>query len=425
MIQRTIVRFARIKLLGGRKVENADQRLACLAVRLALSFQASNWLQTAAERRQVERHMRICLGASTGKHSMITIAASEPLLAEAAVTVMGTDAAWRVAEALLEHIDSSYISLGDRGEVVASAILMEARDAAVAKKPVRSIPEDPTERQNDGSSMGRVITVIEFLQSLLGDKTSGMTPSCSREEDEETTIETAFKDCYVCFNHFLRVEDYEVLNQGYLWRIMCRCAAVICANNQRGVDLVVPILKGKHMDDKRITAILIQVKNDVSFKATIKPWLYDAMSPGGLGLFADNASPLPVIRLVFALASTESAVIMPKRGQRSPRTAAMQRYTSYDIWCAGATTATFPSVRGSDAAYAKLLLLTRGMKYQYASHHKFSVADAKQATVEIVRRREDVRRRMNPGASSNPAHYENYVRQPPSDGEGEAMDVDH
>ena len=175
------------------------------------------------------------------------------------------------------------------------------------------------------------------------------------------------------------------------------------------------------MDDTQITAMLVQVKDDASFGAAIKPWVHDAMSLDHLGLFADNASPLPVLRLVFALASEESAVILAGQERLRPTDAATaaapqerSAYTCYDVWCAGATAATFPAVQDSKNAYGKLLLRARETKDRYASHHRFSDWMSGHATEEISAGREEARRRMNPGASSRPAHYENYTGRPPS-----------
>ena len=51
--------FARTRLLGdATTATTADERLACLAVRLALRFHASGGLPSAAERRQVEPRQR-------------------------------------------------------------------------------------------------------------------------------------------------------------------------------------------------------------------------------------------------------------------------------------------------------------------------------------------------------------------------------
>jgi hypothetical protein len=89
-------------------------------VRLGLDFKATSWLDKVVERGQVERHMRICLVATAGFRSMVTISPSEPLLAEASWMLMSQKLGPKEApRALVNHIDRSYLNAGDRGEVVA------------------------------------------------------------------------------------------------------------------------------------------------------------------------------------------------------------------------------------------------------------------------------------------------------------------
>ena len=85
-----ILDFARSKLLDCRSslVEGDDSgSLACLSVRFALKFNADVTSRDVTCT-QVERHMRLCLAATTGFERLITVAGSEPLLAEVALAIM-------------------------------------------------------------------------------------------------------------------------------------------------------------------------------------------------------------------------------------------------------------------------------------------------------------------------------------------------
>ena len=82
--------FARQKLLNGRSslidMDDKDpgpRILACLSVRFALEFNADS-ISREVECAQVERHMRLCISVTTGFERLVTLAGSEPLLAEAA-----------------------------------------------------------------------------------------------------------------------------------------------------------------------------------------------------------------------------------------------------------------------------------------------------------------------------------------------------
>ncbi|PSS08847.1 hypothetical protein PHLCEN_2v3462 [Hermanssonia centrifuga] len=220
------------KLLDGQCVQElkSSGRLACLAVRLSLEFRDTNPPQ---EFLQVEKHMRICLAATAGLNSMRTISPSEPLLAEGAYIAM---ADWSAAEALLQHIDDSSVSAGDQGELIAALIVLLARDDVVRSQEKSPEMLDDTELRNDGMFTGRVVTVVQLLRALF---------TKQEQTNWPLSLEEAFKGGYVWFNHFIRAEDNDVINQEYLWRLISRGAAVICANNQRGVDIVIPILFGE------------------------------------------------------------------------------------------------------------------------------------------------------------------------------------
>lgn len=93
-IQRSIVYYVGEKLLGGvafphttkdKKVAlTSEAKLACMAVRLALEFNATTLESQNRERTQVEKHMRVCLVMNPGFENAVTIAPSGPLLAQAA-----------------------------------------------------------------------------------------------------------------------------------------------------------------------------------------------------------------------------------------------------------------------------------------------------------------------------------------------------
>ena len=107
---------------------------------------------------------------------------------------------------------------------------------------------------------------------------------------------------------------------------------ISCTNNQEGVDIVLPIcLKNANLSPTMVTAILIQVKNAEKYQCKIMKMLFDGMNPIQLGLF-NQAWVKPVIRIVFALASVEPAVLFPDRPthRKHPNS-----FTAFDIWCAG------------------------------------------------------------------------------------------
>lgn len=361
--------------------------------------------------------MRLALHCDVEGRFMKTISASEPLLAEAACDAMQL---FSVANTLIHHIDFSGISPGDSGELAAAAMLMEARDAShkISEQPVYGPLKSADRLKCDGLIKERVTTVPNFLRALLTRDVCDMLPTTCRTTSDEKALEKTFADSFIYFNHFLKVEDYAVISQDHLWYIMSRGAAVICKNNQRGIDLLIPMVMGRTLQPKTMTAILVQVKNDLSFQTRPSVSLFENMSPLALGLFKNSEESLPVVRLVFALASEESKVVTLSGSadvRRSERVKTTKGYTAYDIWCAGIHEDTFNVIKNlsNRGAYQELLHRTQGNSAPYTAGMSFlPTVIASRATLgaETRARREALRRQLNPAVSIRPEHRRNFVQ---------------
>ncbi|KAI0310214.1 hypothetical protein OF83DRAFT_1178803 [Amylostereum chailletii] len=405
--RRSIVRFALTKLLCGRPERGRpddDMKLACLAVRLGLDFKTVNWEQQEVERTQASRHMRLYLSATPGFQRVTTISPSEPLLAEAAQLAM-FQSDW-APSALLKQIESSYVNPGAHGEVLAALILLLARDIAAENTAVRTCFERNTDLDNDGTTKRRVVAVVEFLDALLKDKRVFASSPSEYIDDtaRDTPLGQAFQDGYIWFNHFVKVDDSGVINTVYLAGLIARGAAAIYSNNQRGVDVLIPILFGHILDPRNISAILIQARNDNSYSTDIKSWAFDSMDPFSIGLYSSTSRNVakPVIRMVFALASPEPAIAVGSAGYSSERLDADQgAFIAYDIWCAGLFPDTFGVVRPTEVAtYGSLLLRSRSSIDLYEPRGQ----DASVAEARI-----NARRQMYPAVGTEGPHFESYV----------------
>ena len=392
------------------------ESLACLAVRLGLDFKATSWLDRDAERVQVERHMRLCLRATDGFRTMVTISPSEPLLAEASWEIMRK---WlsrtEAPKALLRHISDSYLNAGSRGEVVGALLLLLARDKAIQD---RKIPEplmenmSPADLKRDGLIKGRILTAIEFLDALL--PTSSHTKirklkpiRYSHGYNLSTPLQRAFSKANIYFTHFIKVHDFEMVNREYLWGIFCRGAAIICANNQRGVDIIVPMLMGTILRPECITAILIQIKNDGSFTNNMYTPLFDMMDPLEVNLFSENDAKTqqpPILRIVFALASERSGVAVRVPGDcRSPRSP-VDKFTSYDFWIAGVSTESFGVIPDEQTSNLYRLLLDRTRNVFDGYNEEVAKAGDKPNKGRI-----HFRRMMHAAAAPSIDHFQNFV----------------
>ena len=247
------------------------------------------------------------------------------------------------------HMDKNCINHGDRGELIATLLVMQARDA-LAK-----------------STGQRWVYVHKFIEKLLGASPSTATSMpynvCSGPSGEgRQSLADRFKNSRMWFNHVLKIQKADLINVRHLWKFITRGAMVLCANDQAGVDIVLPVCySDSPLSPENVTAVLIQVKNSTSFGKDIHAYLFDTMDPFKIKLFdTDMEKPLPVIiRMVFVLGSNEGAVKYVTPPCTTWQSNRCNTYTSYGIWCAGISRETFPVIGDDGPAYRKVLDHTR------------------------------------------------------------------
>jgi hypothetical protein len=419
-----IIDYAKMKLLCG-PVELEDQNragsLACLSIRFALEFNTDGTAHDVTSA-QVERHMRLCIAATDGPEKRITIPGSEPLLAEAAYELMkgtGTTAVCRLAR----HADLNCIDRGRRGELVAALLIMQAYDAARGVKGER-----------------KWVSVSNFMKALLPpEKYNTLLQSAPTSwpivHHDQATFEAIFKDYGMWFNHVIKIERKEMISIDHLWKFVVRGAMILCATNQEGIDLLLPVCDTtKNLGPDSVTAIIIQVKNTRDYEATLQGELFDAMDsvvksaifsklpePGvdcdpdpdseSDGTPAEpkkkkkkvetpepiKAKPKAVIRVVFALASHEPAVLFKDRPETNHH---FDEFTAFDIWLAGLSGETFKQIQGEDLEHYQTLL-SRSL----SPHDAFQLKDVPRIGKKAKKLRGDRRRKMVPLAFPEPAHH--------------------
>ncbi|KAH9934215.1 uncharacterized protein B0H18DRAFT_1114955 [Fomitopsis serialis] len=388
-LRKNVVDFAKIKLLYSEadpELLTSAQSLACIGVRIPIDFKAYVPADLENERILVARHLRSLLYAGRRFAGAVMACPSEPLLAEAAYMVLArkrwsngeavmspaqTTDAPRLLEpipALSYHLSHSHLDLGTRGETVAAVLLLDARDRATTfplahgdLSPGTDDTEDDEDLRYDGVRKRRIVTVTQFLRALLAKPCHDIIPAeYHKPEDAGVPLETAFKDCFVYFNHFIKAASSDMVNQRYLRLAMSRGAAFICADSQGGIDIIIPCLFGTVLVREKVSAIMIQVKNDTRCTAKVDPVLFASMDPYRCGVFDSGVKdPPPVLRIVFALASRESSVTAASRWQRASTSSIRPaRFTAYDIWCAGSGPSTFGVVQRGEADVLDNLLKT-------------------------------------------------------------------
>ena len=247
--------------------------------------------------------MRICVAATYELEEFVTVAGSEPLLAEAAYELI-EEGETNAVRHLADHPSLHCIERGRRGELVATTLIMHAYDEA------RKLTSDNQKWLSVSAFMKALPPQTEY-DTLLKHRST----FCRTREDK--SFKETFEDYGMWFNHVFRVEDDKMISVDNLWKFVMR-GALLLSNNPEGIDFVFPVYDTKqNLSRDSITAILIQVKNAERSKKNIRETLFDAMNAFELGVFplAEEGSPTtvtvipkPVIRLVLALASPEAGV---------------------------------------------------------------------------------------------------------------------
>jgi hypothetical protein len=339
-----VLKFAEQKLhcYGGdvRRAYDLEPsaELACLSVRFAPKFDFLGSDGYKMETTLVERHLRLCLGASPGYYPglLSTTAGSEPFLAKAAAILINR--LMDINTVKLLKACTRWVNYERRGELVASLLVMEARDIGQAKNPEREW-----------------VFIRDFMKALLSPDNYNVLmatfPTCHLPDNQSAPFGTTFDDAKIWFNHIIRVDRGEMIHVRHLWKFISRGAMIVCPPGYHGIDIVLPVcFKGNALSRDNMTAILIQIKSDKCHpKDSRGP--FERMNPFDVGLFSEEDAPLPVIRMVFALGSNESGITFPAQENSD----LADSFTSYDVWLAGLSPGTFACIGNDLSAYQGVL----------------------------------------------------------------------
>ncbi|KAH8991830.1 hypothetical protein EDB83DRAFT_2534946 [Lactarius deliciosus] len=319
-VRRGLVHFASLKLLCGTfpdKLSEAQNR-AVLSQRLPLDINSTIYAplpsdQVEKEQEQISNHMRVCMSIGDGIDTIRGIAASEPILAEAASIIMSDRRGFSLVDALSEVLTGFGINTGDRAELLVAAFFTWARDTAAAGLDTK-FP----------GQLSRYFSVAELFSSLFSKATyksmSEAMPSLSHATPAQT-FGQVFGHAWMHFNHFIKPHQQKVLTRPYLLAFIARGAAAFGATGQLGFDAVYPFLYGgTDLDVDKVGFIIVQVKKNDTSKAA-QDQIFKKMDP-----FACVAKRRESIaRLTHHLRWVASYVDQDGRPY----------FTTYDFWCSG------------------------------------------------------------------------------------------
>ncbi|VDB88491.1 unnamed protein product [Peniophora sp. CBMAI 1063] len=347
--ERRMLQFAAQKLLCGPYTPwrqlSSDQQLACLARRLPIEFMPNPNVEL--EMKQVEKHMRVCMGDLT---SLATNSPSEPILSEAASMIMNEYPDFSPPFALSLRLEGLYARRGDRGEMAGMLLAIMSRDAVVHRTP--------------GSSNSGFFSAVEFMRELFGAIPTifEATPSVYVAESvKDVPLKSAFADIHLHFNHFIRRNSVDI-DIDQLFGFVLRNAALLGANAQPGFDILLPLCHGRSLSRSSLSWILVQLKNDPDYSAENSDSLFDHMDPVMLGLVKrGEVLRTPMIRIVMALAGKTPALKCVKRHRTAD-------FTSYDFVASGLTSSVYPAVGQAESIWRAIRGPPHGWKDVYGGN---------------------------------------------------------
>ncbi|KAL5520910.1 hypothetical protein ACEPAF_2913 [Sanghuangporus sanghuang] len=378
----------------------AHVELACLSQRLCLEFNSTTCNDD--EQIQIADHMRLCLKIGPDSQYIISSSGSEPLLAEAAGTLMMRDA-FNPAESLHRVLTGFSIHKGDQGELISMLGVVVARDAVVRRK-LQETPElnsallgilsPDTEKQQPAFRAVRITDLLDELFKL--------------PEEAKKALQADFGDTYTYFNHFIKPFTQGTCIPEFLAQYMTRGAAVLCANCMPGVNFVLPTLKGSKLHTKKISVVAAQAKLD----DTITPErhgeaIFENITHGlERKIFRDAPCELPIVRMVFSLRSKPELWYKARTITINGR-----EVRTHDFWCGGFGPHLLPKRKENDDTWLALASASEKMR---------NVVDEGARCKRLNKERKS----LVPGGSQS-ADYWSWVRCVPGPGgDGESMDVD-
>jgi hypothetical protein len=386
-VKREIVQFATAKLLNADYITETlsnDQALACLSQRLPIEFNSTNYLSQEKEREQVEGQMRVCLKIDAAFETMTTTSSSEPILSEAAYFVMQRGSL-NAPKALKSVMEGFAISKGDRGEFLVLLLVILARDATVG-------PPDELGRPINGK---RWFALTDFLYGKVFRKQDDSSRLVDAKSNRALhTLLKDFPNGHLHFSHFVKVHEYRAIDMDSLLLLLGRGAAVLCANNQTGIDAILVFLRdGTKLVRGNAGLCLVQVKNNPKYSTKPQPKVFSAMEPSDLGILEEGDPSVPLIKIVFALAARKPSLNVVRRAPTKEYGAVV-----YEIWCAGLSPDILqPIISQETGVWDSLLQASYGWKELYKT--------ASDVTATL-------RQSATPGAARDPGHYSRWARRP-------------
>ena len=223
---------------GTRKVEESSivLSIACLNLRVALEVRSSGHLAESLP----AKHMRYITAISSSRDMVMSEYPSDPILSHAAAIHMAQTTPTRpsiILNHLIAGLEHNLVSPGEIGEVMTQFVLILARDQCVFGRRTGCI----------GLSASLMypltypsVTLREFLLQINTAAISTLESEFQANSiDPRAHMLQSLLSASVNFSHFVKISytpTLEDLRLAYL-----RGCAFACADNQVGIDLIIPL----------------------------------------------------------------------------------------------------------------------------------------------------------------------------------------
>src|SRR3984885_5392199 len=187
---------------------STNQECAVLSQRLALDINSSAYLTSGKwnhdmslkVQTQIASHMRVCVAIPKDLINVRGIAASEPILSEAASYIMRVYHNFDLCDALMNVLNSYSISHGEKGELLVAAFFTSARD-----QHVNTTGFQPDKFGPPSTSICPIFTVMDLLRNLFQEDhfntIRDSSPSVCREDFSSQKFGEVFGNTKMHFNH--------------------------------------------------------------------------------------------------------------------------------------------------------------------------------------------------------------------------------
>lgn len=191
-------------------------------------------------------HLAIVDYISPDRDSILISYTSEPIVAEAAASLMQTR-----LETILCRLESYFrgalINTGARSEYIGRLVLVLAADKVASRNL----------NPNSGFTFNQVISCNDYLNELVGDQLPKILKHYT-EDMHEKHFYSRFLNGKIFFTHFISCCYTPTL--GDLVDFFKRGAAVLCKTNEKSVDMIIPVLlpPSTTKDAPRISSKLLE-----------------------------------------------------------------------------------------------------------------------------------------------------------------------